>query len=239
MVNRNTPISLVMPVAGRPELTSQAIHTALNNAHGIVWLTLVLEMGTKVEDLPGLPLENAGAQIIFNPLPKCIGAAKNAGVAYASKTFGRDSLLYLSDNDVWFAPGWDMQLKKAHVAYPDSFQIIGGGCHPFLQPNNKFNGWFYLDGKVYEVKSRDAVSGYSWLMSWETWDKYGPLDANAPGVRQSEDWAMCQRVIADGKFVGALTPEVVIHTGVTDSYGEKIPGWEEIQARVPEGVLYK
>jgi hypothetical protein len=83
----------------------------------------------------------------------------------------------------------------------------------------------------------DAVAGYSMLMSWQTWDKYGPFDQHAVGVGQSEDFAVCQKVLKDGYRVGYVSPPVLTVTGLTNTLGGKVPGWEQLKALVPEGVI--
>ena len=63
-------------------------------------------------------------------------------------------------------------------------------------------------------------------MKWDIWDEYGPQDAHAPGVCQSEDWKFCQDIIQDGGRVGSIYPRVVLNCGITNSMGEKAPGWD-------------
>lgn len=61
-------------------------------------------------------------------------------------------------------------------------------------------------------------------MRWETWDKYGPLDAHASGVGQSEDYAFCQKIIQDGGKVGSIYPRCVLNCGLTNSFGQPSVG---------------
>jgi hypothetical protein len=80
------------------------------------------------------------------------------------------------------------------------------------------------------VGIKDAVSGYSQLMTWKTWDKYGPFDEGQgqqeKKIMGSEDWAFCQRIIQDGFLVGSIEPEMVIHCGKTNTYGDPATGVE-------------
>jgi hypothetical protein len=231
-------LNVVMLVAGRTRLTNQAVRSLVEHTSVEFTLTVVLEPGYEWH-MPFPLLSNClGEQLLDNPLPHCTGAARNAGVEAAREHFGTGDLLYLSDNDTWYAPGWDIALLKAHDAYGDQAKIIGGGCHPFLQVRKSgLHGWFQLNGQPYGLHEREAISGYSWLLEWETWDRWGPLDAHAQGVRQSEDFAMCQKVRKDGYVVASLLPEVVVHTGLTDSFGQKTPGWELMEKAIPEGVI--
>ena len=87
------------------------------------------------------------------------------------------------------------------------------------------------------LEETDAVAGYSMLMSWETWHKYGPYDQHAKGVGQSEDFAICQKVVKDGGRVGYVSPPVLTVCGLTNTLGEKVPGYEELKSMVPDEVL--
>jgi hypothetical protein len=45
------------------------------------------------------------------------------------------------------------------------------------------------------------------------------------------------KIHADGGKVGVIYPPLLVNTGITNSFGEKIPGWEMVQAEAPEGVI--
>jgi len=151
-----------------------------------------------------------------------LGMVKNLGVYFAEQYWGRGDWLYLSDNDVYFTEGWDEKMTKALAGTWHPVRLLGGSTHPYHGSNTRrsFGG--------YSIRTHDAVSGYSHLMRWSTWDEYGPLDANAVGVRQSEDWAFCQRVVKDGGEVGSIDPPVVYDCGLTDTFGQKGPGSDQI-----------
>ena len=74
------------------------------------------------------------------------------------------------------------------------------------------------------------------LMSWDTWDEFGGFDQHAKGVGQSEDFAVCQKVVKAGYKVGYVSPPVLVVTGLTNTLGEKVPGYGELKGMVPEGV---
>jgi glycosyltransferase involved in cell wall biosynthesis len=235
-------LNVVMLVRERWPLTKQALSSLALNTQTDFTLTLVDDASTQeTKELLADWVEtvDVNAQLIRNEVGGCTGKARNQGVEAARK-FGTDNLLYLSDNDVYFMPKWDQAILAAHKLWGSYVKVTGGGCHPFLQPNMTSSNGFSLPTKPdvrYQMTYRDAVSGYSWLIDWKTWDKYGPLDAHAQGVRQSEDWAMCQKIIKAGFRVGSILPEVVLHTGLRDTFGERPPGWELIE-RV-QGVLYE
>lgn len=239
-------ISVVMLVRDRLELTKQAIKSLTQNTKGRFRLTVVDDSSqpeTRDWLMQIIGKHTHWAKLIRNEESKGTGWARNQGVQAALEKFGMSNLLYLSDNDVWFAPGWDEVLLKAHEAFP-RYKIIGGGCHPFLKPIQQPRGLgasrFVANGGLYKVEARDAVSGYSWLLSWDTWERYGPLDAHALGVRQSEDFAMCRKVVEAGHFVGAINPEVVLHTGIyKDTFGDIPPGSDVMAQNKREGILYE
>lgn len=225
---KNDFINIVMLICNRPRLTAQALDSLERNT----WkynLTIV-DDSTKFNELP---TRFQYAQIIHNPKPGCIGAGRNAGIQASQKEFGKGQALYLSDNDVYFKPRWDQVLLVYQRLHGREVKIIGGGCHPYLQPKD-----YIAQGDKYNLTSRDAISGYSWLLEWDTWDKFGPFVEHAVGVRQSEDWEYCQRVIQAGYLVGSVMPEVVLHTGVTDTNGKLIPGADMLYAQeFTEGVI--
>ena len=233
-------ITVVMLVRDRLRLTKQSVESLMHNS--MTRLNVLI-----VDDASLSPTRDwlielacrwpASIQIVRHEESRGTGYARNIGVAAARELYGTDSLLYLSDNDVFFLPGWDEALIATHD-YFGGFKIIGGGCHPFLQASDV--SCEVIQG--YQMATRDAISGYSWLLDWSTWDEFGPLDAHALGVRQSEDWAMCQKVRKAGYFVGSIVPEMVLHTGLTDTFGEHPPGWELMRdtrdARM-KGVIYE
>jgi len=76
------------------------------------------------------------------------------------------------------------------------------------------------------------------LMRWEVWDKYGPFCETPVGkVCQGEDVDFTNKIRADGYKIGVVDPPLVVNTGITNSFGEKIPGYELVQAQCPPGVI--
>ncbi len=147
------------------------------------------------------------------------GQARNLGVYWAEKYWGRGDYLYLSDNDVYFTPEWLPTLLNTFEDAREhhNVQLMGGWNHQYMQPHKGIgNKGTFFNGKF---ETHDAVTGASQLMRWSTWDKYGPLDAHAKGVCQGEDWQMCQNVIKDGGRVGSIYPRVVWNCGLTNSFG--------------------
>jgi hypothetical protein len=163
-----------------------------------------------------------------------LGRLKNLGVYWSEKTFGRGEYLYVMDNDGYYTPGWDIKLTCAYELAEQqiALRLLGPYRHPYHQPNTQA-----LIG-VQQIAITDAVQGLGHLMAWSVWDKYGPYDANAPGTNQSEDYALCRRIVDDGFLVGSIQPEVVYNCGLTDTQGKPCVGIEVMGERV-RGVLYE
>lgn len=157
------------------------------------------------------------------------GLVRNLGVYYSEKCFGRGDFLYLSDNDVCFTPQWLTRLTRAlEIGEELGYRLLGGSTHPFHGLNSS-HGIELSPGDSLVIRSHDAVSGYSQLMRWETWDKYGPLDAHAPGIGQSEDWKFCQQIVKDGGLVGSVWPEMVYGCGLTTTWGKPAIGSDSMR----------
>ena len=217
-------INIVMTVRNRYENTIRCIES-LVGTNGDWTLTIVDDCSTDTRLLDYLACLPSDFHIIHNTENLGVGGSKNRGVAESEARFGRGDYLYLSDNDVIFTDGWMDKLVEAYeFAYQGKFLLIGGYSHPYNGTNAE-----YHFGKM-SIHEKNAVDGLSWLLTWDTWDKYGKLMDNARGVRQSEDWEYCQRIRNDGYRVGVVYPHVVINNGVVDTFGERIPGAEQVEA---------
>ena len=225
-------INVVMLVKDRYRLTMQALHSLTKNTSGDFNLTIVDDEGMISPSLLGAK-DTTCIRIKFSE--GITGMARNLGIYWAEKYWGRGDWLYLSDNDVYFTEGWDEKMIQLLELTEDlhHLKLLGGSTHPFHGTNGKIivNPGFLSS----TILTHDAVSGYSQLMRWGTWDKFGPLDAHAPGIRQSEDWAFCQAIIKDGGLVGSIDPPVVYDCGLTDTFGEPAIGVEQIPRY--EGVI--
>lgn len=146
-----------------------------------------------------------------------LGQAKNLGVYWAEHYWGRGDYLYISDNDVYFTPQWLETLIEALASHPE-VRLLGGWNHPHHHTIEVQD----------EVHIQNTLAGPSWLMDWHTWDGYGPLISETPGVCKGEDGAFTDKIVASGFKVGAIIPHVVISTGVTNSYGELAPGADQM-----------
>ncbi len=197
-------------------LTHQCLRTLYRNTpHDLYNLTIV-DDGSAI---PPMLHEGEAYLKVLNG-QHITGQARNLGVYWSEKVFGRGDYLYLSDNDVYFTPGWAEKLIHALSYIYSGSWVIGGWNHPYMQPHE---GSKWRDQEIV-VQTHDAIAGASQLMRWETWDKYGPLLANAKGVCQGEDWEFCQKIIKAEGRVGSIYPRVVFNCGLTNSYGVAAPG---------------
>lgn len=214
-------VNVVMLVKGRDRLTAQALYTLLRNTNPDLYnLTIVEEGGKSIQAGPEHCI-----WLQVNPEVNITGRLRNLGVYWAEKHWGHGDYLYLSDNDVYFTPGWlEKMLDVMERFDPD---LLGGWNHPFLQPREKIPAHIVNDRTF--LHTHDAVTGASQLMKWDVWDDHGPLDAHAEGVGQSEDWAFCQKIWKAGGIVESIYPRVVLNCGITNSYGQLSPGAEQMR----------
>ncbi len=215
----------------RPRLLEQTLRTLCQNTPKDQFTLVIVQDGR--HEFPPMAMTNNNTWIA-SVWPPCsvTGRLKNLGAYWSEKQFGRGEWLLFIDDDVAFLPGWLKKMQKAWEWVP-RVGIVGGCQHPY----HGYNEWVYLEASSGDIlRIADAVAGYSMLMRWETFDKYGPFAAVATGIGQSEDFAFARRIVEDGGKVGYIHPPVLYHTGVTNSSGQPATGAEKIE-RVP-GILY-
>lgn len=237
-------VNIVMLVKDRARLTFQALKTLyLNTPNELFNLTIINDASESVFHWDALEKDNLA--VLTNKKSKGItGQARNLGVYWAEKYWGRGDYLCLLDNDLYFAPDWLVMMIGALESVtvtdpPQQFTLIGGWNHPFLQPGQIHKA----PHSKHHIAEHDAIAGASQLMRWSTWDKYGPLDAHTPGVCKSEDWQFCQNIIKGGGRVGSIYPRVIFNCGLTNSFGEPSVGADHVlqelqQAKITYPDLY-
>jgi hypothetical protein len=164
------------------------------------------------------------------------GPARNDVISTSEATFGRGSHLYLSDDDVcWLQPDWLKILATAYEeAWEKGFRVLAAYNHPYNRPIAPATR---LESR-WNVNEVYAVATQSMLMRWSVWDEFGPFcDTPAGKVCQSEDVDFSNKIRAAGYKVGVISPALLVNTGITNSFGEKIPGWAAVQNECPEGIL--
>ncbi len=192
----------------------------------------------------------------ITPATYVTGRLKNLGAYWSEKQFGRGEWLLFIDDDVAFVPGWLEKMTITMITCQSQAMketspvlgVLGGNRHPYHGVNEEWVLPYEGQSVIAErnvvlscpifssVQITDAVAGYSMLMRWGTFDKYGPFDSWAKGISQSEDFSFARRIVDDGGKVGYIHPPVLYHTGVTNSSGQPATGAEKIE-RVP-GILY-
>lgn len=223
--------NIVMLVRNRPRLTKQALDSLRPTRDRAV---TVLDDRSDAETVAVLSAERQRLlHIVRNETPMGTGELRNLSVRANEEWFGRYDYLYLSDNDVLFLPGWLNSLIMCYeIAWHHGYRVIGAYNHPFHQHGERIN---CVDRDVFKV---NALATQSMLMRWEVWDKYGPFcQTPIDKVCQSEDVDFCNRITADGFKVGVVSPNLVVSTGITNTFGEKIPGWELVKAQCPGGII--
>lgn len=225
-------VNVCMIAKDRPRLTSQALRSLERNTPPHLYSFTIIDDGSYSWDSDSQEISYPHDNWLFVRL-SCskgiVGFARNLSIQISEQYWGRGDFLYLSDNDVYFQPGWLEKMIAAFERFePDGLRVLGGVRHPFHGANRRLGAFLnlYVLPDQNCVALTDAVAGYSHLMRWETWDKYGPFDAHAQGVCKSEDFAFCQKIVKDGGLVGYIEPPVLINCGLTNTEGNPAVGSE-------------
>ncbi len=222
--------NIVMLVKDRPRLTHQALSSLAQKTDAKDYTITVIDDGSDV------PLEeqgwvqrffpNNGTILRISPSQHITGKARNLGIWWSEKYWGRGDWLALFDNDIYLKPQWLPQLIATLQGYPD-VKLIGGCRHEYHGVNEQRQGF----------EETDAVAGNSHFMAWDTWDSFGPLDGHAAGTGQSEDHAFSRRIVESGSKVGYVWPPCLSVCGITNTEGKPATGWETFK-REP-GLVYE
>lgn len=231
-------VNITLLCANRPRLLKQALDSIGDLSNATV-LIRDAGMNTEVRDIATEWCDGREAGTLHTDPTKMVGTgpARNEVIDVSERCYGRGSHLYLSDDDVkWLQPDWLSVLTTAYdEAWDHGFRVIGAYNHPFNRPCAPT---VRLEKCRWGVNEVYAVASQSMLMRWEVWDEFGPFcDTPAGKVCQSEDVDFCNRIRAKGFKVGVISPALLVNTGITNSFGERIPGWELVKSQCPEGVI--
>ncbi len=234
--------NLVLLVKDRPRLTEQCLKSLYANTPMDQFNVVCVDDGSGMETRTILAdyWTRKNCHIIhFAESIGIVGFLRNVGAWASERYFGCGEYLAFLDNDIAVFPGWLDKIKESLGPLLSSIEagkpvvdILGGCRHPYHGVNGTTRN--RSDGSRIELT--DAVAGYSLFMRWGTWADYGPFDSNQKGVGASEDFALCQRVIADGGKVGYIHPPVLAHCGIVNTDNKPATGADQFQ-RVP-GILY-
>jgi Glycosyl transferase family 2 len=222
-------VNITVLAANRPSLLKQTLNSIGDLSDATVTIRdagMNPEVATILRDWR----RDKYASVLTCPTPCGTGPARNSVVHSSAFCFGRGDYLYLSDDDVCFLrPDWLKVLIEAYErAWDHGYRVIGAYNHPYHQPVSSI-------GDVYEVY---ALALQSMLMRWEVWDKYGPFRETTVGaVCQGEDVDFGNAVRADGYKLGVISPALLVNCGITNSFGQPIPGAEMVRAQAPKGVI--
>lgn len=231
--------NIILIARDRPRLTEQTLRTLYMNTDPTAFNLCVVNDGSQIETTRIIEQyqkkDNCTAVHIVKPVG-IVGFLKNLGAWVAERYFGRGKFLYFSDNDVAFEREWLMRMTdRLEFGETQGILLLGGYRHPFH--GSPAGAWATAMAEDEGILITDAVAGYSHLMRWSTWDAHGPYDQHAVGVCQSEDFALCQKVIARGGAVGYIHPPVIHNCGITNSEGKPAIGAEHFP-RV-KGLIYE
>lgn len=223
-------LNICMLVKDRPKLTEQALYS-LYETVGDSCHVVIVDDGSQLETkkICCYYCQIYGWDLIVNRISIGPGAARNQSIKSIQHKWEIDKdLIYLCDNDCYFLSGWDEALLEAWpIAKEMGFKALGGYAHAYQQPISTKNG----------INELAALGLLSWLMDWDTWEKYGPFDPS-PDINGSEDWLMSQKIRRDGFKVGALAEPMIINCGATSSNGKPCPGASTLyEQKIPPGVL--
>lgn len=211
--------NICMIAKDRPRLTQQALDSLTAKPSSLYNLTLI--------DDGSLPeahqyYSHNKVTVRLSSSKGIVGFVRNLSIKIAEQYWGRGDFLYLSDNDIFFKPYWlEQMVQTLELVESSGVKVLGGARHPYHGVNQSL-----VCGNGSSVSITDAVAGYSHLMRWETWDKYGPFDAHQLGVGMSEDFAFCQKIVKDGGYVGYIESPVLVNCGLTNSLGQPAVGSE-------------
>lgn len=231
-------VNFTMLVHSRPKLTEQALKSIGDDSQlkKLIYCHRTDPETTTVVGRWAANARDVALQFDYDEIGT--GPVRNNAIRRSEAVFGRGDYLYCSDNDVCFTdPRWLEHLIEAYEkAWEYGYAIVGAYNHPFNGPSeNKLNWIHYAGHSVYPVF---ALASQSMLMRWSVWDEFGPFCQTPAGkVCQSEDVDFSNRIREAGYKVGVISPWLLANTGITNSFGEPIPGWELVKSQAPEGIL--
>jgi glycosyltransferase involved in cell wall biosynthesis len=219
-------VSIIMPVYNRPELTRQTLDSLWSTLRkcSIPYDFIIVDNGSEPDTARILKQHYDGFHLVRVEKNIGIGAAKNLGVKAALYDW-----LYITDNDLYYYPGWLESLFATAKAYPEA-KIVGSFRHNYHGLVKRHD----RDGILFEQS--DQQVGSSWLLTKKTWAQFGPLKEGVDyGI---DDVAFCNKVTKAGFWVGSISPHKAYHCGIKNSDGNDTPDANHLRKIThPKGIL--
>lgn len=207
-INKQQPISIVMTVWNRPEMTKRSIESIHNNTHSPYRL-IVIDNGSEGE----LPLWLFAAADIYVKLDKNYGLehAKHLGM-----NFVESELFISTDNDI-LAPkpkngkDWLQELVDLMKKYPDYGALT---CRPQVLVGT---GNIFKEGDITEF---DHVPSYLRIMRTQAARDTGAWSDDRTPLRGHEEYWISQRLNDNGWRTGWANNVRCFHMfGENDDWG--------------------
>lgn len=236
-VHTEPTLAVIMPVKNRLTLTRQTIETLFRTMTKPFKLVIVADDCNEETDAYIASLPDHVTKVFTNR-PVGPGKARNMGMDAA----GDADYYYHTDCDMYFLDGWYEKMLAVYQEIPQ-IGVLGGRKHPHHGVHETIT---YLGKQgATDVLMSDQQVGMSMLFSREVWQKvqqtYGGFKDNgySPHTMGQEDTAFCLQVQELGYKVGSISPAVVLHCGIKNTFNMDTAGHpEELQQPFPEDCKY-
>jgi hypothetical protein len=205
---------VIISTGKRKDLLWQTISSLVDNAD--VWENHTL---TLVGDGDPLYPEmfTIGSTVIHNTKAQGASAARNIGAGSIPK-YRRQDLVMFADDDCFFLKHWDRVIQE--IADRLDRTIMSPYGHPFNieEPREA------VDFARFPL----LISSVAMVMRWTSFDEIGYWQEPG-GPSGSEDFEFCSRARNLGYDFAVSNPHMVIHTGLVNSRGERIVGYDQLK----------
>lgn len=209
---------ILITTGGRPDLLRQSLESLRENATDWSKHTLTVVVDGSGPLMFGYALDT----LIIHARAQGASASRNIGAGSIPKYRRQEHVMFL-DDDVWASKGWDERLERLATSFPRT--ILSPYSHPYNQ--EEFSEDIPYAGFPL------VISSVAMMMPWDIFDEIGPWDEPG-GANASEDFQICARAKAKGYSFAVTRPHAFLHTGLTNSKGEKIVGYDNLKAQNDE-----
>ena len=205
-------ISVIIPTAGRPDLVTRAVNSALGQSFNEIEVIVVVD-GYNQDTVAALScIADPRLRILQNPSCLGPGGARNRGAEEARGIW----LAFLDDDDEWLPKKLERQLDAARVhtgpVVVTCLSHVINSSGNFIWPREIYdnNGPFeeYLFDRRSLFKGEAFVPTPSLLMSRELFNAF-----KFPALSHHEDWDLLLRLLKIGraKLVTLDEPLAIVH----------------------------